>query len=251
MDDPNPRPIALVTGASRGIGAAAARELAHHGYGLVLVARSADATVALAAELTQGGAPSIALPTDMRDAAAVRRMVDAVLAHFGRVDLLVSNAGVGEAKSLAKLADEDVAAVLETNLVSQILLTRLLLPQMLERRRGGLIYIGSVAGYVGMPGGTIYAATKYGLLGFATALRRELRRKGIGVTYIAPGFIETEMIAGLRGVPKSPPSVVARAVAAAAARPRRSIIVPWWYGGLIGLERLAPWLADVVLSRVR
>jgi NAD(P)-dependent dehydrogenase (short-subunit alcohol dehydrogenase family) len=244
------RPVALVTGASRGIGAAVVHELARRGYALALAARTAGDIQTLAAELSAGGSPALPIPTDLRRPEEVQRLARLALDHFGRVDALVNNAGIGgSGRRLARLTDDDVDATLATNLYAPIALTRALLPGMLERRRGAVVFIASIAAHVGLPASSLYCTTKFGLRGFALALRRELLCSGVGVTIVSPGFIDTDMTARLRRVPKAPPELVASVVADAIARPRREVVVPGYYRLGIWLERALPWLADAVLSR--
>jgi NAD(P)-dependent dehydrogenase (short-subunit alcohol dehydrogenase family) len=250
IDQPTTRPVALLTGASRGIGAAAARELARRGYALALAARSADDLQALAAELSAAGSPALPIPTDLRRPEEVQRLARLAIGHFGRVDALVNNAGIGGAgRRLARLTDEDVESTLATNLYAPIALTRALLPGMLERRRGAIIFIASIAAHIGLPASSLYCTSKFGLRGFALALRRELLRSGVGVTIVSPGFINTDMTTWLRGVPKAPPELVARAIADAIVRPRREVVTPSYYRLAIWLERALPWLADAALAR--
>jgi short-subunit dehydrogenase len=243
------RPVALVTGASRGIGAATARELARRGYALALAARPAGDLQALAAELSAAGCPALPIPTDLRQPQEIQRLARLALERFGRVDVLVNNAGIGgSSRRFARLADEEVEAALATNLYAPIALTRALLPGMLERQRGAVIFIASIAAHIGLPASSLYCTTKFGLRGFALSLRRELLRSGVGVTIVSPGFIDTDMTTWLRGFPKAPPERVARAVANAIARPRREVIVPGYYQLAIWLERALPWLADAALA---
>jgi short-subunit dehydrogenase len=246
---PSERPVALITGASRGIGAATARELARRGYALALAARSADRLEALAQEL---GAivPTAAIAGDLSDLEQARGLAKQTLEHFGRVDALINNAALGgNNRAVARMDDSYVHEILATNLEAPIALTRALLPGMLERRRGAIVFIDSVAGHISFPASTLYSATKFGLRGFAIGLRRELRGQGVSVTIISPGFIDTDMTSWLRGFPKAPPALVARAVADALQRPRREVVTPGIYRLAIWLERWLPWLADATLSR--
>jgi short-subunit dehydrogenase len=252
MNEQIHRPVALVTGASRGIGAATARELARRGYALALAARSAAELNALAAELTRGGAPALAVPTDMSRPDEVERLARVALAHFGRVDVLVNNAGVGgHGRHFARMAPEDLNHMLAVNFTAPVILTRALLPAMLERRNGAIVFVGSVAGRVALPGSALYSATKYGLRGLAHAVRREVKGRGVRVTLVAPGFIDTTMTRDLHNVPKVGAEPVARVIADAIDRPRREIFVPWYYRIGVLLDGLAPWLGDAVLRIVR
>lgn len=242
------QPVALITGASRGIGAAVAHELARRGYALALAARSQHALLTLAAQLTRSGSPALPIPTDMQEPEQIDRLVRLVFAHFGRVDVLVNNAGIGGAgRRFARTSAADIDAMLATNLAAPIRLTRAVLPHMLARRSGAIILIGSVAGQIGLPTSALYSASKFGLRGFALGLRREVARAGVHVTLVAPGFIDTTMTTWLRGVPKEPPSLVARAVAEAIEHPRREIFVPGYYRLFVWLDRLAPGLIDLAL----
>jgi len=243
------RPVALVTGASRGIGAATARELARRGYALALAARSAGPLATLAGELARTGTPALPFPTDMRSSSDLRRLVELALGHFGRVDALIHNAGIGGAGPVARMPPDTAIATLETNLLAPIELTRALLPQMLERRRGAIVFVASVVGHIGLPASAVYSASKFGLRGFAIGLRREVQRRGVGVTIVSPGFIDTDMTRWLRGFPKAPPELVARVIARSLQQPRREVVTPGAYRLAIWLERWLPWLADAALSR--
>ncbi len=244
----NHRPVALITGASRGIGAATAQELALRGYALVLAARSVGPLATLAGELASAGCPALPVPTDLCRPEEVQRLARVALEHFGRVDALVHNAGVGSARRpFARLGEDVTQALLDTNLVAPIALTHALLPGMLERRSGAIVFVASVAGHVAMPASVIYSATKFGLRGFALSLRREVGHHGVGVSIVSPGFIDTEMTAQLRRVPKASPELVARVIADLIARPRREVITPGYYRLAIWLDRALPGLLDRVL----
>jgi short-subunit dehydrogenase len=246
------RKVALVTGASRGIGAETARELARQGYALLLAARSAAPLEALAAELRATGAEALAIPADLAQPEENLRLARAALGWHGRVDVLVGNAGVGGSGGV--VAETDVGRMQETiaiNLTGQIVLAHALVPQMIERRSGALIFVGSFISRVAIPGNADYSASKFGLRGFAHALRGELRSKGIGVTLVAPGFIDTAMTHGLDGVPKATPQQVALAIVGAIARPKRDLVVPGYYRALWWLDSVAPWITDVALARWR
>ncbi len=242
------QPVALVTGASRGIGEATARELARRGYALALVARSVAPLEELAAELVRAGAPALAVPADMRSLPDVQNMVDAVLAHYGRVDVLVLNAGVGGGGAVARMPADTAADTIGTNLIAPIELTRMLLPGMLTRGSGAIVLIGSVAGRIGVPTSAVYSASKFGLRGFADGLRREVAHQGVSVSLVSPGFVRTSMTAGRR-FPMPGPEVVARAVARAITRPRRELFVPGYYAFGAWLAQALPGLTDAILRR--
>lgn len=246
------RPIALVTGASRGIGAATARELARRGYALLLAARSADELAQLAGELTRAGTPALPIPADLAQPDEVQRLARLALAQWGRVDVLVNNAGVGSSPhAVAALRPGEAERLLQVNLHAPVALTQALLPSMLERRRGAIIFVASVAAHVALPKSALYSTSKTGLRSFALALRREVARRGVGVTIVSPGFVDTAMTTKLRGIPKIAPERVARAIADAIEHPRREIIIPWYYRLGIWLDHALPAVTDAVLSRAR
>jgi len=240
--------VAIITGASGGIGSATARELARRGASVVLAARRAELLDALASELGAEGAETLAVPTDLTDAAQIERLVERALERFGKVDILVNNAGIGTPRPLAKTPPDAIVRELAVNLVGAILLTRAILPGMLERKRGAIISIASVAGHVGVE--PLYSATKFGLRGFSYALRRQLRGSGVTVSAVSPGFIRTPMTSSMK-LPMPGPEVVARKVAALVRKPKREVIVPRVYRIIPWIERHAPWLLDLAVSRER
>ncbi len=178
----------LVTGASRGIGADLARRFAGRGATVSLVARSREPLEAVAREV--GGR---AFPADLAEADEVDGLIGRVEAAVGPVDVLVNNAGMGTTEHLTDTAVADIHATVRVNLAATIVLTRQVLPGMLERGRGHLVVLSSLAGTVGFPGFTVYGATKAGLTNFVAALRVELGGTPIGTTLVAPGPVATEM----------------------------------------------------------
>lgn len=244
------QPVALITGASRGIGAATARELARRGYALALAARSVAPLEELAAELAQTGAPALAVPADMRSLPDLQTMVDAVLARYGRVDVLVLNAGIGGGGAVARMPADTAANTIGTNLIAPIELARMLLPGMLTRGSGAIVLIGSVAGRIAVPTSAVYGASKFGLRGFADGLRREVAHRGVSVSLVSPGFVRTSMTADMR-FPLPGPELVARAVARAITRPRREVFVPGYYALPVWLAQALPALTDALLRRTR
>jgi short-subunit dehydrogenase len=170
----------LITGASGGLGEATARELAARGAKLTLTGRRAEVLDALAVDL---GARVIA--ADLSD----RGEVEGLAAETGELDILIANAGIPAAGRLETFSREQLDRALEVNLHSPIALTRAVLPGMLERRRGHLVFMSSIAGKTIVPGDPLYHATKYGLRGFAAALRTDLHGSGVGSSCIFPGFI--------------------------------------------------------------
>ena len=238
--------VIVLTGASSGIGRATAVELAARGHRLVLAARRADELGLLARQLDPTGVRVIAVPTDVTDDASRRALMAAATAHFGKVDVLINNAGVSIEKGWW-WDDPDPLRVLRVNLESPLELTRLALPDMRRRGAGQIVNIGSVAGRVASNG--VYSASKYGLRGFSLALRRELLGTGVTVSLIAPGFVRSEMTASAR-LPMPGPEVVARAVADVLERPRAEVIVPKFYAAFVVLNMLFPAVGDFVVRRI-
>lgn len=240
------RPVVVLTGASSGIGLATARELAARNYALVLAARRSDQIQRLAHELDPSGSRIIAIPTDVTDDTSRRALIRQMHEHFGRLDVLINNAGVTIEKGWW-WDDPDPLRVLRVNLEAPIELVRLVLPEMTERGSGHIVNIGSVAGRAATNG--MYSASKFGLRGFSDGLRRELLGTGIQVSLVSPGFVRSEMTASAR-LPMPGPEVVARAVAEVLLRPRREVIAPKFYRALAWLDQLAPALGDQIISRV-
>jgi NAD(P)-dependent dehydrogenase (short-subunit alcohol dehydrogenase family) len=185
---------------------------------------------------------ALVVPIDLTDAAQIEPLVERALERFGKIDILVNNAGLGNSRPLATMAPNAIRRELEVNLVGAILLTRAVLPGMLERRRGAIISIASVAGHVAVE--PLYSATKYGVRGFSYGLRRQLRGSGVTVSVVSPGFIRTPMTRGNRA-PMPGPEVVARKVAALVRKPKREVIVPGIYRVAVWFERYLPWLVDL------
>jgi NADP-dependent 3-hydroxy acid dehydrogenase YdfG len=238
--------VAIVTGASSGIGAATARELGRRGAAVVLAARRADALEAQAEAIRDDGGEALAVPTDVADRSQLTQLVEHTTATFGRVDVLVNNAGVFWSRPLASTPPGDLADVVEVNLLAAMLLTRAVLPGMLERRHGAVITIGSLSGRVAME--PVYSATKYGLRGFSLALRRQLAGSGVSASLVSPGKVRTPMTAHVTAQLPAP-AIVATAVADLVARPRREVVVPGRHYAIAWLEQVLPRLADFAYER--
>ena len=184
--------VAVVTGASRGIGRAVARELATTGARVLAGARDQHAD-AVAAEITAGGGTAHAVSVDVMDAASVRRMIGTALDRFGRVDILVNNAGIARDQLLVRMKRDEWDAVLATNLTAAFTCAQAALRPMLKQRFGRIINISSVVGQMGNAGQANYAASKAGVIGMTKSLAREVASRGITVNVVAPGMIDTEM----------------------------------------------------------
>ena len=184
--------VAVVTGASRGIGRAVARELATTGVRVLAAARDQHAD-AVAAEITAGGGTVHAVSVDVMDSASVRRMIGTALDRFGRVDILVNNAGIARDQLLVRMKRDEWDAVLATNLTAAFTCAQAALRPMLKQRFGRIINISSVVGQMGNAGQANYAASKAGVIGMTKSLAREVASRGITVNVVAPGMIDTEM----------------------------------------------------------
>src|SRR5262245_41092479 len=184
--------VALVTGASRGIGRAIAARLAHQGATVVAAARGGNAN-ACAEELTAAGHRAEALTLDVTDAAAVEAAPGDIARRLGRLDIVVSNAGITRDQLLLRMKRDDWDAVVSTNLTATFLLAQAAIRPMLKQKSGRIIAISSVVGQTGNAGQSNYAASKAGLIGFAKALAREVASRSITVNVVAPGMIDTDM----------------------------------------------------------
>jgi 3-oxoacyl-[acyl-carrier protein] reductase len=184
--------VALVTGASRGIGQAIAGRLAAQGATVIAAARGdhADATVSA---LTARGLLAQAVSLDVTDAAALGQLPAEIVQRCGRLDIIVSNAGIARDQLLMRMKRDDWDAVMATNLTATFVLTQAALRPMLKQRGGRIIAISSVVGQTGNAGQSNYAASKAGLIGFAKALAREVASRSITVNVVAPGLVDTDM----------------------------------------------------------
>jgi 3-oxoacyl-[acyl-carrier protein] reductase len=190
--------IAVVTGAGRGIGRAIALKFAAEGADVVCVSRTQENSDKVAAEIRALGRKAWAQAVDVADANAVAAAAEKILAECGRVDILVNNAGVTRDNLLMRMSEAEWDVVLNTNLKGAFLFTKAFSRALIKQRAGRIINVASVIGLIGNAGQSNYAASKAGLIGFTKSVARELASRGITVNVLAPGFIETDMTAGLK-----------------------------------------------------
>lgn len=224
--------VALITGASAGIGRAAALALAGEGANLVITARRTERLEELAAEAVKLGVQVICVAGDMRDEVTALAAVEAAKQAFGRIDILVANAGVGNYKNLVDTSLADYEEMMDGNVKSSWLIARHVTPVMIEQKDGLILFVSSMAGVYGFAGEATYCATKFAQVGFAQGLDKELRPHGIKVGTINPGGVKTEFAIGKgrteKGVKASDmldAEDVAAAILFAATQPKLSRII--------------------------
>ncbi len=251
----------LITGASSGIGAALARELAHEGANLVLMARRRERLDALCAALASAGTTAVVHVGDVTKRADLDAAVALAVERYGRLDMAVANAGFGVVGTLEKLSVEDYRRQFETNVFAVLETVKACLPE-LWKTRGRIVLLGSVAGYISAPNASPYAMSKFAIRALALALRAELEPSGVAVTLISPGFVASEIRqVDNRGVHHAfskdplpswlvmPAEVAARKIVAAAYRRRREAILTAHGKVLVWLQRFAPWVLRLAMRR--
>ncbi len=251
--------VAVITGASEGIGAAIARRFAGDGARVVLAARSEEKLKALAEEL--GSERALAVPTDVTDAEQVKRLMARTREHFGGLDILVNNAGVGLYASVAEMAWADFEQMWKVNFFGVVRCIREALPDLRERR-GMVVNISSVAGKLAIPYLTGYCASKFALNAFSTGLRMELAQAGVRVVVVCPGTVRTPFhqsafrsnrlpeVFAQRSRGGISAERVAVATLRAVVRGRREVVVPWRLRLAVGFRNLLPAFADGILQRM-
>lgn len=250
--------VVVVTGASAGIGAATVEALARRGADVVLVARRAERLADLVERLQALPGRRLALPGDIADPAFCRQVVAETVAAFGRIDVLINNAGVGHTRLLVELTPDDMHRILDTNVLGLMHLTQAALAPMQAAGRGQIIHVSSIVGQRPLPRGGFYAGTKAMVNFLGRGLRMELRGSGIAVTLVYPGLTATEfhlatlgggrpLRGNVRGVSAAR---VAQAIVGAIEHRRREVYVTWYDWGFTHLCRLFPRTVDALLPPV-
>lgn len=257
----NSRPaVMLISGASSGIGAATARLFGKEGYNLILAARRLDKLQEVSQDINNSGGNAISVKADLARQEDIENLVKITFSQYGYLDILFNNAGFGRIDWLENLApQEDIIAQLDVNLTGLILLSRAVLPYMIQRKKGHIINMSSIAGLLAAPTYSIYAAGKYGVRGFSTALRREVGIYNIQVSVLYPGGVSTEFGQKARirrrtgvttpGRLKLTPEEVAKAVSKLVMKPRHNLVIPWQMNYIVLINMLAPWLVDWITRK--
>ena len=253
--------VALITGASAGIGAALARELARDGADLVLAARREDRLRDLAREIAATGRHAIVVGCDVTRDGDLERAVAAAVERYGRLDIAIANAGFGVAGPVEELRLDDFRRQLETNVLGVLRTLFASLPE-LRKTRGQFVVVGSVAGHVPTPGTSAYSMSKFAVRGFAESIHDELAASGVSVTLVSPGFVDSDIrrVDNDGQVHESAPDPVpawlrmptdraARIIVRAIRRRRREVVVTGHGKALVLLYRHAPWLLRFLIAR--
>lgn len=243
--------VVLITGASSGIGGSLAVELGRRGASIGLLARRAEVLREIAAEVEKAGGQSLALSADVKTAAAVRAAADELRKRFGRIDLLIANAGIATTTDASQLKAEEVAEVIGINVIGASNSVAAVLPEMIAQGSGHLVAISSLAAYRGVPKSGAYCASKAAVSAFFESLRLDLKDKNIDVSIIHPGFIKTPLTAGRKA--KMPylmelDDATKKIVRAIEAR-KKSYAFPWQLATIVRAGMIMPismydWIAS-------
>ena len=247
---------AILTGASRGIGPYIARTLAREGVQLALAARDVAKLEQTRAACEALGVRAIVVAVDVTSTEALGRLIDTTTRELGPIDILVNNAGIEIPGSLGELSDAEADFVLETNLRAPIRLTRLVLPDMLARRRGAIVHVSSMAGKSGAPYNAMYSATKFALQGFSESMQFELEATGVHMGTVCPGFVADAGMWANRGgkapllVSAVSPQKVADGVWKVIGGSLEVLVTPAPFRPLLALNQMFPGLQRPLLKRL-
>ncbi len=246
--------VAIISGASGGIGRATALALAAEGVRPVLAARHEERLRVVAREIAEQGGEALVIPTDVTRREETERLVRRTLDHWGRLDIVIANAGQYIRCPVPELTVAEIERSLAVNFYGGVHLALAALPTLLAQGRGHLIFVTSMDGKKGIPPDGPYVAAKFALTGLAEVMRQELKANGVDVTTILPGRVDTPMIATLdvpRISAKIPPEHVARAIVRAIYRPQAEVIIPRSAKLLVYLNTLSPRLGDWAVRSFR
>jgi short-subunit dehydrogenase len=251
--------VVAITGASSGIGRAAALEFARHGASVALAARRKDRLEAVVQECRELGARAVAVPIDVNQPENAELLMRTATRELGPVDILVNNAGFAIFDPMEDAKPEDIESIMRTNYFGAVYCTRAVLPSMLERRSGTIVNVASIAGLMGFFRMGAYCASKFALIGFSESLRDEVIDRGVRVCLVCPGTVETEffqvaergkMPAASRLILGITPQRVARAIRRAAERGSYRIIIPWPATVFVKFKELFPRSAHFLMRHV-
>jgi NAD(P)-dependent dehydrogenase (short-subunit alcohol dehydrogenase family) len=244
--------VVVITGASSGIGEAAAKALAARGHSLVVAARRTERLKQLVQEADAADRILI-VPADVSEPSALKALADAAGQRFGHIDVWINNAGVSYPDKVPwwELEPERVDNIVRVNFIAPILSVGAALPWLKKSKKPHIINIGSVSGFVAVKG--IYSATKFGIRGLTEAMRRELASEGVSASMVSPGYVRTELTANRDEVANMPgPEIVVKEIVSLVERgPRRNVVVPGYYRVPIWLNMMLPGLVDFALGRRR
>jgi len=256
------KPVIIITGASSGIGAATARRLGRGQVCITLAARREGRLQEVAREVEALGSEALVVPTDVTQRADIDTMVQATLKRWGRVDVLLNDAGVSFDEPLVELEPEKIRAEVAVNLVAVIECSQAVLPVMLGQKSGHIINVASIDGLIATPGSSVYCATKFGVFGFSDALRRQLRGSGVHVSAVCPGYTPSEITPRLKAIVDGEPNAVhhpglmpttyvAEQIDRLMHHPRRLLVLPRSWSILVTIAYLFPGLADRLVSNFK
>lgn len=249
--------IVVITGATSGIGRETAREFAATGATVVIAGRRKDRLQELVGEIETKGGQALAVPTDVSDQSQVEELINTAIRHFGRVDVLVNNAGVAIASRFEQMALEDFRRLMDVNFWGAVYACRAVVPQMRKQRGGVILNVSSIFGKRGMPFETAYCASKFALAGFSEALRAELMSENIDVCTIFPGAVETEIFDAAANntglelpgfVPKFPAKQMAKLIVQTARFPQAEVIAAIDAQAINLTRTVVPTLMDLALG---
>lgn len=247
----------VITGASSGIGAASCIEFAKRGANLALVARRKEKLEELEKTLAEFGISTLVCECDVSDKSQVKKMGSQVMEKFGRIDVLVNNAGFAIYGAVSDLTIEEIESQMQTNYFGMVYCTKIFLPKMLEQKSGHVVNVASVAASFGLPGIASYCASKFAMLGFSEGLKHELKGTGIGVTVVSPIMVKTSFFdhRSFEHMPKYSPTAlsaktVAKAIVSAASSSRLEIIVPPAIRCAVWVKQTFPYVINPILGSI-